>query len=322
MNKLYDKIYEAVEAGIQKALIIDPKQDISIEWKEKEIAGNASQTILNHYFNEMMNCPVSEMYEKFQEFERYSLENGIKYKVQNIDELNNIIINLHNSLFQNHIIMFALSGRLIKSIDFSQAVTFILLDGAEVNIPQDTTEIEFLKIKYNGLDFILHKDLKYYRQGYKIKEVNKYQYDSTIYANTIEEAKKDFDGWNNTYNNVNQNRYIAYTAYDYCCNKLNDISGYRGYIPGFGELYTICEYRRTINDLLEFIGLGDITNCNTNGIQAKYNSITKLPMSDWLMSSTEAGPENTWAYDFDDNAHVALHNINTGLKYLPFFKKI
>jgi len=36
MNNLYDKIYEAIDNGIQEALITDFDNDISIKWHEKE----------------------------------------------------------------------------------------------------------------------------------------------------------------------------------------------------------------------------------------------------------------------------------------------
>jgi len=48
MNNLYNKIYEAVDAAIQKALIINdnPDNDVSVKWKEKNYPMNLFNIIL------------------------------------------------------------------------------------------------------------------------------------------------------------------------------------------------------------------------------------------------------------------------------------
>jgi len=57
--RLYNKIYEAVNIGIQKALILDPVQDISVRWKEKEIV-NTVNLILKNQFLEYLNNYIEE----------------------------------------------------------------------------------------------------------------------------------------------------------------------------------------------------------------------------------------------------------------------
>jgi len=49
MNNLYNKIYEAINTGIQKALIIDDGQnkDVSIGWKNRNIT--AETDMLSYY---------------------------------------------------------------------------------------------------------------------------------------------------------------------------------------------------------------------------------------------------------------------------------
>jgi len=85
MNNLYNKIYEAINTGIQKALIIDNGQesDTSIKWGNKKI--NNGNNMLAYYVSLLNTNNANEIRDVYQDIMRFHEENPDKlYTVNDI----------------------------------------------------------------------------------------------------------------------------------------------------------------------------------------------------------------------------------------------
>jgi len=85
MNSLYNKIYEAVNAGIQKALIIDNNQesDTSINWQNKKL--DNSNNMLAYYVSLLNTNNANEIRDIYQDIMHFHKENPDKlYTVNDI----------------------------------------------------------------------------------------------------------------------------------------------------------------------------------------------------------------------------------------------
>jgi len=121
MNNLYDKIYEAVNTGIQKALIIKDGQteDVSVNFHHKAI--NTNVNTLNHYVRELINGDDNEYYYNLI-CEHYK-NNQIKYIVKDFDELYILWDIMYNGLYNTY--------NLFQWIDLHNVITIINSDGTE-----------------------------------------------------------------------------------------------------------------------------------------------------------------------------------------------
>jgi len=232
MNNLYDKIYEAVNTGIQKALIIsdDSNNDISIGWHEKQISSNANKNMLFDEYAEafLNNDDITDMRDNYRKLLDLHNDHDYTYMANDIYELSDIYRQMQK----------------IGKKNFSWVNTsnsFVLLDknGNEMSLNQyikakNTFDVEFLKMKHRFGDIIIHKTFmipKYPIELASSRQINI----GTLKFGTMNQASLDFNGYEHTYKNSlideNIDKLPAFKA----VKEINDFI-YDAYIPGFGEL--------------------------------------------------------------------------------------
>ncbi|WQJ53933.1 MAG: hypothetical protein [Wendovervirus sonii] len=86
MKHLYKNFYEAINTGIQKALVLDDEDDISMNYQHKKIINN--KNLLPYYVSELLKGVDIEY--NYEQIIRYYNETGYNYKVKNFNELRNI----------------------------------------------------------------------------------------------------------------------------------------------------------------------------------------------------------------------------------------
>jgi len=230
MNNLYKKIYEAIDNGIQKALIINDIQnnDISVKWHGKQIKGDLNQQIIvdDWVHNDLLiNKDLSDYND--------IINCNCKYTVKDIDELYTII-----ELTQNEP-DFTVNWLDVSNIDLSH-VSYILSDGSEINITdyKSGMPVVFVKISYVSIDpsfkfsdsIILHKDFlcNGYTEkvskaatphliGMKWSKGIKRTFDDTYCIDNEYTAACDYDGYSHTYDNPNIHKcnFSSYPAFEY-----------------------------------------------------------------------------------------------------------
>jgi len=101
MNKLYKKIYEAVDTGIQKALIIDPVQDISVKWHNHSINNDFD------YWKSRVSILLSSNDDKqslaaYNELVNFYYDNNKAYAINNYKELTDILFRINQLYYLKH----------------------------------------------------------------------------------------------------------------------------------------------------------------------------------------------------------------------------
>jgi len=263
MNNLYNKIYEAVNAGIQKALILDPDNDVSVKFHNKEI--NSNIDMLPYYLQELYNAQSQEeKKEAYTNIKKYAEKTESLYKISDIHELADIFYKLLTIKGITN------KNANLKWVDTTGVVELILKSGKEVplhtiydkNKNYNESDINFIKINFIndcGHYLILNKNLF----GLKSKEhhrwtdnINIYNlFDVSHFIKNLDDAKKDFNGWKHTYENRNIpiKEFENYPALDYI-NSINIDSNYKAYIPAYGELHLMSTIEYLFNHILYKIG--------------------------------------------------------------------
>jgi len=279
MNNLYNKIYEAVNTGIQKALIISNGQenDVSVKWHEK---GKVSDlNLINYLADEFKENSDAEHYMNILSYYKNNINN--RYKVKDIHDLINIYYKIwmcHNRYDRTTGIASKLPIDL-KWIDTRNALTFIKYDGTELALheyDEGDKYVQFIKFK-NIKDcehpIIIHKDLlidKWLTWNDKDVNVKKFSTKDCVFG--YDNVKKDFNGYEHTYNNANIGDYSVckmphvyfidnYQNYPALKSAISidyskEFDGYRSYLPAIGELLFLgdCYENMFLDYILKYIG--------------------------------------------------------------------
>jgi len=192
MNNLYDKIYEAVNTGIQKALIInnDQSDDTSVNFHHKEISADID--MLDHYVYELLHTDESPKY-CCQKIAKYFKENQKRYIVKNFDELSEIYWKIRTA--------YEYASGHLKWLDMRNVVILILNDGSEMAYMENIKNARFIKFKNNitGHDIILHKSLKTSDDLISWMECSEYENFDESETVKKEDIYNDYDGYKHTY---------------------------------------------------------------------------------------------------------------------------
>ena len=270
------KIYEAINTGIQKALILNDEDDISINYQHKKIANN--ENLLPYYVDELLQDSDNEY--NYEQIINYHNETGYTYKVKDLNELRNIIDKITG----------------IENVSFEwisnmkDYVSIVLEDNSVINFYEKSNKKSlFLKFANNDILDIENEILIYlynnhyipitdYRWQTKGKQIQGDEYlidDENI-------AEKDYTGYETClriYDAVSKKpkKYGKTPAIDYCLN-LNDINGYQGYLPSIGQLRIMSDNIDMINYIFKYLNLNEIEDFN----------------DDWWWSSTEYNYDFSW----------------------------
>jgi len=325
MNNLYNKIYEAINTGIQKALIISDNQsdNISIGWKEKEITSDANLMAL--YASEILaGNNIEDNYEMI-----LKLYNNHKYtyKAADLKELNKLFKNIKKS---------GISDIDLTWIDSTNALTVIsqMYDDTEYSLHQYDPKtfklcnlIKFGENLYNPLyiwrfdqipciqDIQWHTDeIEHALGSYEIHYDDSDAF-TTSSANISDTT--DINGYAHTYDNPNFNPYEPYKSmdytikiqdypvFDYICGINVNNKCFKPYLPAISELMICSEYQDLINYVFKLMG-NTTFMLNVNG------------NADWW-SSSEYSKWRAW---YMIRGTISYQDKNNEANAFPLFKKI
>jgi len=243
MNNLYNKIYEAVDTGIQKALILDPENDVSVNWQNKKITTEINE--MNKNVENFLNAVNIEEITEYYDLIMIDNKNFRRtYMTKNIYELTAIYQQLKK-----------IKKWSIPWVNSMYALSIITNTGKELHINQylknkNCGKAEFLKIMHEHGSFLIHTSLMI--SDY-IRYCNNDNIPHTKIYNYLEsQAVNDFKGFENTYSNkIDKNKLKDFPVFKEIYN-IN-IPGYKAYLPALGELKVLFENIDTINHILYLI---------------------------------------------------------------------
>ncbi|WQJ53926.1 MAG: hypothetical protein [Wendovervirus sonii] len=275
MKYLYNKIYEAINTGIQKALVLDDEDEVSMNYQHKKIVNNTN--VISYYVNELLQNSNNEY--NYKQIIKYYEETGYTYKVKDFNELRNIfdkIKKIKNASFE-------------WISNMKDYVSIVLDDSSEINF-YEKTDKKPLFLKFANDDILnteneiliyLHNDHYIPKENYiwQTKEVQIQGDDYLIDDENI--AEKDYSGYETClriYNIVSKKpkKYGKVHAIDQCL-KLN-INDYQGYLPSMGQLRILSDNIDMINYIFKYLNLKKIKDLN----------------NDWWWSSTETCNYGSW----------------------------
>ncbi|WQJ53956.1 MAG: hypothetical protein [Wendovervirus sonii] len=319
MKHLYNKIYEAINTGIQKALALDDEDDISINYQHKKITNTPD--ILSNYVSKFLNTFNENMLEEiYNDIIYYYKQTNTQYIVKNIGELT-LIYNQIRSL----LIFGSIENIDLSWINTSNAALFILKDGSEIswNEINDSTNVEFIKIINSecGHPIIFHKNIKSSNNSmswadnfhlFERPEKSDTYFNMENYNMSREEmksyAKRDFDGYEHTSEILHNSnlKNACYYAAEYTVQQSSE--GYTGYLPALGEIIFLSQYTRIIGLLLH-IAKSQYNEWDLNEVFRKS-----------LWTSTEYSQTQAYRFIFPNYADITNKGISC-CKVLPLFKK-
>ncbi|WQJ53307.1 MAG: hypothetical protein [Wendovervirus sonii] len=279
MKDLYKKLYEAINTGIQKALVLDDEDDISMNYQHKKIVNN--ENLLPYYVEELLNDTDNEY--NYKQIIKYYKNTGYKYKVKDLNELKNIIDKIKN----------------IENVSFEwifnmkDYVSIVLEDKSEINFYEETDKKPlFLKLANddilgteNEILIYLHKNHYISIEDYRWQtEYVQIQPDEYL-INDQKIAENDYSGYETCLRiqdivSKEPEKYGKISAIDQCL-KLN-INGYQGYLPSMGQLIILSDNINMINYIFKYLNLNEIEEFN----------------DDWWWSSTESIDYRSWILDY------------------------
>ncbi|WQJ53383.1 MAG: hypothetical protein [Wendovervirus sonii] len=290
MKHLYNKIYEAINTGIQKALILDDEDDISINYQHKKIINN--KNLLPYYVDELLNNSDDEY--NYEQIIRYFKETGYKYKVKNFNELRNIFNKIHH-----------FKKASFEWLDMKDYISIVLENNSEIYFYEKTNKKQqiFLKLANDDIlntenkiliylhdDHYIPKDIYKWQTKYiQIQNVeyliNKDKYDSFDKAGKM--AEKDYSGYENCLRIQNivskdPEKYGKIPAIDYCLSQ--NVNEYQGYLPSMGQLMIMFDNLDIINYILNYL---------------KFKKIEKPNKCIAYWSSTEYNYQRSWCLYVD-----------------------
>ncbi|WQJ53486.1 MAG: hypothetical protein [Wendovervirus sonii] len=303
MKDIYKKLYEAINTGIQKALVLDDEDDVSINYQHKKIVNNSN--VISYYVDDILK-DSNNKFINYKQIIKYYKETGYTYKVKNLNELKNIINKIKK--FKN------VSFEWISNI--KDYVSIILEDNSEINFYEKIDKKPlFLKFANDDILGTENEILIYLYEDHCVsKEIYKWQTERIqiqpdeylinmkkygTYEKAIEIAKTDYSVYENClriYNIVSKEpeKYGEVPAIDQCL-KLN-INGYQGYLPSMRQLRILSDNIGMINYIFKYLNLNEIEDLN----------------EDCWWSSSESTSSNSWylsygsTYDYNkvDNFRI------------------
>ncbi|WQJ53312.1 MAG: hypothetical protein [Wendovervirus sonii] len=268
MKNLYKKIYEAINTGIQKALVLDDEEDVSIIYQHKKIVNN--ENLMFHYVDILLQDSDNEY--NYKQIIKYYENTEYTYKVKDFDELRNIFDKIKD-------IEYASFEWIENMKDY---ISIVLKDKSEINFYEETdknplflkfanddilnTENEILIYLYDYHcipNELFHWQTKYIRIQDDKYLINDENYGSWV--NAEKAALKDYSGYETClriYDIVlkDPDIYGEIPAIDYCL-KLN-INGYQGYLPSMGQLMVMYDNIDMINYVFKYLKLNEIEYFN------------------------------------------------------------
>ncbi|WQJ53847.1 MAG: hypothetical protein [Wendovervirus sonii] len=307
---LYKKIYEAINTGIQKALILDDCDDISINYRHKKINNNTN--LMFYYVDELLND--TDIKYNYEQIIKYYKETEHKYKVNDFNELIKIFNKVKD--IKN------VSWEWIENI--KDYISIVLDDDTEINFYEKTDKKSiFLKFANDDILDTENEILIYLSDNHKMTENaykwqdkhiqiqnNEHLVNMQIYGDiqhTKKMAEKDYAGYENCLriHNIVSNdpkKYGKIPAIARCLNLK--INGYQGYLPSIGQLKIMSDNIDTINYILNYLNL----------VEIKLRSL-------WW-SSTEYDNNYSWAMGVNDiYFQYGIKNTNV-VRIFPLFLKL
>ncbi|WQJ53402.1 MAG: hypothetical protein [Wendovervirus sonii] len=164
---LYNKIYEAINTGIQKALILDDGDDVSIIYQHKKIINNANA--ISYYVVDLLQD--SDIEYNYEQIIKYYEETGYTYKIKNFNELKIIFDKIKD----------------IENVSFEwisnmkDYVSIVLGDKSEINFYEEHHSNKkplFLKLSNDDI-LSTENEILIYLQGDHYINKEKYQWQKT-----------------------------------------------------------------------------------------------------------------------------------------------
>ncbi|WQJ53792.1 MAG: hypothetical protein [Wendovervirus sonii] len=275
MRQIYKKIYEAINTGIQKALILDDEEDVSINYQYKKIVNNSN--VIFYYVNALLQDSDNEY--NYEQIIKYYKETGYTYKVKDFNELRNIfdrIKDIEDASFE-------------WISNMKDYVSIVLDDNSEIYFNEKTDKKSlFLKLANddilgteNEILIYLHADHYIPKKGSIWQTKYEQIQDDEYLIDDKNMAEKDYSGYETClriHNIVSKEpkKYGYISAINYCLKNEKNI--YQGYLPSMGQLRIISNNIDMINYIFKYLNLNEINNLN----------------NDWWWSSTEQDNGHSW----------------------------
>ncbi|WQJ53902.1 MAG: hypothetical protein [Wendovervirus sonii] len=293
MKYLYKKIYEAINTGIQKALVLNDEDNISMNYQHKKISNNSN--LISYYVDELLQDPDIEY--NYEQIIKYYEETGYKYKVKNFDELRNIFDKIKD-------IEDVSFGWISNMKDY---VSIVLKDSPEINFKAPL----FLKFANddilgteNEILIYVYEDHYIPRRTYQWQTEEKQIQDDGYLIKDRNIAEKDYSGYENCLRihdivSNNSKKYGEISAIDECL-KLN-INGYHGYLPSMGQLRIMADNIDMINYVFKYLNLKEIKD---------------FKATDWW-SSTEGSYYYSWTLYYGSTYNTT--KVSNNFRIFPLF---
>ncbi|WQJ53820.1 MAG: hypothetical protein [Wendovervirus sonii] len=260
MKNLYKKIYEAINAGIQKALILNDEDDISINYQHKKIVNNFN--IISYYVDELLQN--SDIEYNYEQIIKYYEETGYTYKVKNFKELKSIFDKIKG-----------IENISCEWIDMKDYVSIVLEDNSEINF-YEKTDKNPLFLKFANDDILnTGNEILIYLHGEHCVSKEKYiwqtkqeQIQNDEYCiNDKNIAEKDYSGYETCLRiqdivSNDPDTYGKIPAINQCL-KLN-INGHQGYLPSMGQMRLMSNNIDIINYIFKYLNLKEIEDLNND----------------------------------------------------------
>ncbi|WQJ53476.1 MAG: hypothetical protein [Wendovervirus sonii] len=308
MKDLYKKLYEAINTGIQKALVLDDEDDISMNYQHKKIINNSN--VISYYVDELLQDSDNEY--NYKQIIKYYKETGYKYKVKDFQELKAIFDKIKN-----------IKNVSFEWLDMKDYISIVQEDNTEINFYEKTDKNPlFLKFANddilgteNEILIYLHDDHYISKEEYhwqsKWVQIQLDEYLINIkncgsWENAKRAAEKDYSGYETClriHNIVSKEPeiYGEIPAIDQCL-KLN-INDYQGYLPSIGQLRIMYDNIDMINYIFEYLNLNGIKNLNDG-----Y----------WWSSTEYSGYYDPWYLSYG-STNYNYNKVNGDFRIFPLF---
>ncbi|WQJ53227.1 MAG: hypothetical protein [Wendovervirus sonii] len=287
---LYNKIYEAINIGIQKALVLDDEDDVSIIYQHKKIINNSN--VISYLVDDLLNETDNEY--NYEQIIKYYEETGYTYKVKDFNELRNIFDKIKN----------------IENVSFEwisnmkDYISIVLEDKSEINFYEKTDKKAlFLKFVNDDILGTENEILIYlYKKHYIPKEVYQWQtkyvqiQPAECCTNDENIANKNYSGYENCLRiqdivSKEPKKYGKTPAIDQCLN-LNDIKGYQGYLPSMGQLRIMSDNIDLINYIFKYLKLNEIKDFNDGHLCDWWSSTEYSYYFSWFLCNDNTSGTN------------------------------
>ncbi|WQJ53228.1 MAG: hypothetical protein [Wendovervirus sonii] len=253
------KIYEAINAGIQKALALNDEDDVSIIYQHKKIVNNSN--VISYYVEELLNdADIEYNYEKII---KYYEETGYTYKVKDFNELKDIFDKIKN--IEN------VSWEWVGNM--KDYISLVLEDRSEINFYEKTDKNSlFLKLANDDILDTENEILIYLYDNHLISK-KEYSWqteyvqiqDDEYLIDDENNAEKDYSGYETCLRiqdivSKDPNTYGEIPAINQCLKQK--VNGYQGYLPSVGQLRILSNNINIINYIFKYLNLNEIKNLN------------------------------------------------------------